>query len=97
MPSRWLPMVPRPSRPSSKSFHRSFLLDMRMPVMDGWEFAIELRARAIEVPIIVMPAAEDAQSCADEIGASAYVTKPISLPALIARIDALFQYPGAQP
>jgi two-component system, OmpR family, response regulator MprA len=65
------------------------LLDMRMPVMDGWTFVHELRARDLAVPIIVMTAAQDARRWADELGASAYVPKPVSFPALIARIDQL--------
>jgi CheY-like chemotaxis protein len=63
------------------------LLDMRMPVMDGWDFVRELRAREIDLPIIVMTAAQDARRSAEEIGAPAYVAKPVSYPALIARID----------
>ena len=65
------------------------LLDMRMPVMDGWAFVRELGARAIDLPIIVMTSAGDARRWAQEIGAPAYVPKPISFPALIARIDQL--------
>jgi two-component system response regulator MprA len=65
------------------------LLDMRMPIMDGWDFVRELRARAIELPIIVMTSAQDARRSAEEIGAPAYVAKPVSYPALIARIDHL--------
>jgi DNA-binding response OmpR family regulator len=63
------------------------LLDMRMPIMDGWDFVRELRAREIDLPIIVMTAAQDARRSAEEIGAPAYVAKPVSFPALIARID----------
>jgi CheY-like chemotaxis protein len=47
------------------------LLDMRMPRMDGWEFAAALRARGIAAPIVVMTAAEDAKKWADEVGARA--------------------------
>jgi DNA-binding response OmpR family regulator len=65
------------------------LLDMRMPVMDGWTFVRELQLRGITLPIVVMTAAEDARRCAEEVGAAAYVAKPVSFPALIARIDQL--------
>jgi CheY-like chemotaxis protein len=65
------------------------LLDMRMPIMDGWGFARELRARNITVPIVVMTAAWDAQRWAEEIGATAYVSKPFDLSELLAMLDNL--------
>src|SRR3954464_3541882 len=52
------------------------LLDMRMPVMDGWAFAAELRERGIHVPIAVMTAAHNAQQWCDEIGGDACLAKP---------------------
>jgi DNA-binding response OmpR family regulator len=36
---------------------RLILLDMRIPIMDGWTFAREARAQGIIIPIIVMSAA----------------------------------------
>jgi CheY-like chemotaxis protein len=45
------------------------LLDMLMPVMDGWQCARELRARYGDaVPIVVVTAAEHARARANEIG-----------------------------
>ncbi len=63
------------------------LLDMHLPEMDGWEFARLLRERQIDVPIVVMTAAAEARMWASQIGAAAYVTKPLSLPLLLSRID----------
>jgi CheY-like chemotaxis protein len=62
------------------------LLDMRMPVMDGWAFAGALRARGIAVPLVVMTAARDARRWAEEIGATAYVAKPFDLPELLNKL-----------
>jgi CheY-like chemotaxis protein len=59
------------------------LLDMRMPVMDGWSFARVLRERGIRLPVIVMTAAQDARQWAEEVGASAYVAKPFDLGELL--------------
>jgi len=59
------------------------LLDMRMPVLDGWEFVQELTKRGVRVPIIVMTAAVNAQQWATEIGADAYLAKPFDLVDLI--------------
>jgi two-component system chemotaxis response regulator CheY len=63
------------------------LLDMRMPGLDGWGFAREIRQRGIELPILVMTAAENARSWADEIGADGYVAKPFELDELLAAVE----------
>lgn len=55
------------------------LLDMRMPVMDGWAVARALREQGISVPIVVMTAAESAKRWADEVGAEGYLAKPFGL------------------
>jgi CheY-like chemotaxis protein len=56
------------------------LLDMRMPVMDGWTFAKHLRERhGRSIPIVVMTAAEDSKLRADEIGADSDLGKPFDL------------------
>lgn len=63
------------------------LLDMRMPVMDGWGFARAIAERGIDVPIVVMTAAQDARRWAEEIGADAYVEKPFDLGKLVETIN----------
>ncbi len=63
------------------------LLDMRMPVLDGWGVARELRERGIEVPIIVMTAARDARVWAREIGADGCLPKPFELPDLLEVVE----------
>jgi DNA-binding response OmpR family regulator len=63
------------------------LLDMRMPVLDGWGVARELKARGSAVPIVVMTAATDARAWAAEIGAAAYLAKPFDLDRLLATVD----------
>jgi len=63
------------------------MLDMRMPIMDGWSFARELRSRGIVLPIVVMTAARDAQAWAGEIAATAYAPKPFDYPELLAILD----------
>src|SRR3954451_13177627 len=44
---------------------RLVLLDMRMPVLDGWDFARILKERGIDLPILVMTAAQDARRWKD--------------------------------
>src|SRR6185295_6534557 len=61
------------------------LLDMRMPVLDGWGFAEAYRDQpGARAPIIVMTAAENAADWAEEIGAAAVLAKPFRLDDLLA-------------
>lgn len=66
------------------------LLDMRMPVMDGWEFARALDSRRQAIPLVVMTAAQDARQWAREIGAAAYVAKPFDLIELLDTVERQF-------
>jgi CheY-like chemotaxis protein len=63
------------------------LLDMRMPVMDGWAVARSLHEQGINVPIVVMTAAESAKRWADEVGAEGYLAKPFGLDELLATVE----------
>lgn len=61
-------------------FPNLVLLDMMMPIMNGWQFRDEFVARYDnECPIIVMTAAADAKKRSEEIGAAAWVAKPFNL------------------
>lgn len=56
------------------------LLDMRMPVLDGWEFASKYRSTAREsAPIVVLTAASDAAHSAADIQADGHLAKPFDL------------------
>lgn len=56
------------------------LLDMTMPVMDGWTFARALHERyGRSIPIVVITAVEDSKLRADELGAEGELGKPFSL------------------
>jgi two-component system, chemotaxis family, chemotaxis protein CheY len=63
------------------------LLDMRMPVLDGWGFARELRQRGRQIPIVVMTAARDAGRWAEEIAATAALSKPFGFDDLLRAVD----------
>jgi two-component system chemotaxis response regulator CheY len=66
------------------------LLDMRMPVMDGWEFARRYRAGpAPHAPIVVMTAARDAAQRAAEIDANGYLGKPFDMAELLRLVSQL--------
>jgi CheY-like chemotaxis protein len=60
------------------------LLDMRMPVMDGWELARRYRQLpGPHAPIVVMTAARDAAARAAEIHANGYLGKPFDVHELL--------------
>jgi CheY-like chemotaxis protein len=63
------------------------LLDMRMPVLDGWGFAAELRRRGHRTPIVVMTAARDAARWAADIAAAAFIAKPFGFDDLIKALE----------
>ena len=63
------------------------LLDMRMPVLDGWAFAERFHERALTYPIVVMTAAESARRWAEEIGATGYIAKPFDVDELLQTIE----------
>src|SRR5881397_1919894 len=63
------------------------LLDMRMPLMDGWAVARALREAGSKVPIVVMTAAENAKRWAEEIDAAGHLAKPFELDELLACVE----------
>jgi len=77
-----------------RSWHPTLvLLDMRMPIMDGWAVARALRAQGLSIPIVVMTAAESAKRWADEVGAEGYLAKPFGLDELLTIVER-FRGPG---
>jgi DNA-binding response OmpR family regulator len=64
------------------------LLDMRMPGMNGWEFARAFRERHDRAaPIVVVTAAEDARARAEEIAADGWLEKPFDLEDVVAAAE----------
>lgn len=69
------------------------LMDMSLPIMDGWEATRQLKAdaRTAAIPVIALTAhamAGDREK-ALEAGCDDYDTKPIELPRLLEKIAAL--------
>jgi len=65
------------------------LLDMMMPVMDGWTFREEqqkLPALA-SIPVVVVTADGDARGKAASIQAAGHIAKPISIDALLDEVE----------
>ena len=60
------------------------VLDMLMPVMNGWQFAREFHARyGAGTPIVVASAAEHARSRGDAIDATEVLAKPFEVSDLL--------------
>ena len=75
------------------------LMDMSLPVMDGWEATRQLKAsedlRAIPVIALTAHAMAGDEEKAFSAGCDAYETKPVELPRLLAKIESLLSTPGA--
>jgi CheY-like chemotaxis protein len=69
------------------------LLDLMMPVMNGWEFRARqvTQPELIAIPVVAISADRDARKRADTLGLAAFIPKPLELAALIATIDRLAQ------
>jgi CheY-like chemotaxis protein len=67
------------------------LLDLMMPVMDGWQFREEQRRRPAlaRTPVIVVSADGDVRASAAAIGADAWLRKPIHIADLLALLDGI--------
>ena len=71
------------------------LMDMSLPVMDGWEATRQLKADETtrQIPVIALTAhamATDEQKARDA-GCDDFDTKPIELPRLLGKIESLLQ------
>ena len=73
------------------------LLDLMMPVMDGWEFAQRMRQNPAfpQVPIIVLSADRNVGSKAREIGAVGHLAKPFELNDLLEMVRTHVSIPAS--
>jgi DNA-binding response OmpR family regulator len=68
----------------------ALLLDVTMPGMDGWEVCRRTREfSALPIIMLTARAQESDREMGVAVGANAYVTKPVSLKELEARVRAL--------
>jgi two-component system chemotaxis response regulator CheY len=65
------------------------VLDLMMPVLDGWRFRAEQRQLApalARIPVVILSGARDAATAATDLAAAALVVKPFELDALTAAV-----------
>ena len=76
----------------AKSFDL-IILDLMLPGMDGLEICKHLRAQSNYTPILMLTAksTELDRVVGLELGADDYLTKPFSIPELLARVKAIFR------
>lgn len=69
------------------------LLDVMMPVMDGWQVCKEVRASGSTMPIIMITAKGETMDKVSglELGADDYIVKPLEMREVIARVRAVFR------
>ena len=64
------------------------ILDLRMPIMDGWSFAEQYRRTAKPAAsLILLSALKDIEESAKRIGAAAWVQKPFELDHVVSTIE----------
>ena len=74
------------------------LLDVMMPVMDGWAVCRAIRAES-QIPVIMLTAKGETDDKVTGLksGADDYVTKPFEMKELLARIEAVLRRTGSAP
>lgn len=69
------------------------ILDLRLPVRDGWTVCRELRERGLQTPILMLTAIGSTSDRIKglDLGADDYLVKPFDLGELLARVRALLR------
>lgn len=69
------------------------ILDVMMPIMDGWEVCRRVREAGSNVPVLMLTAKDDIQDRVKglDLGADDYLIKPFALEELLARVRALLR------
>jgi DNA-binding response OmpR family regulator len=73
--------------------HDVIILDLMLPKMDGFEVCKRLRADKVQTPILVLTSKKEEvdKVLGLELGADDYLTKPLGVRELIARVKALLR------
>ena len=65
------------------------LLDLMMPVMDGWAFRAAQLAdpRLAQIPVVILSAATDVDRHAAQLRVDEYLVKPLDMPLLLDAVE----------
>jgi CheY-like chemotaxis protein len=65
---------------------RIICLDLMMPVMNGWDFRHQQRRTSAlaDIPVVLMSAGAQLAIASEDLGAAAYVSKPVVVDDLLA-------------
>jgi DNA-binding response OmpR family regulator len=97
----WRPRVAHDGAEAVVSFEAEepdlVLLDLSLPRLNGWQVIERIRATSL-VPILLVTARDAEQDKVRGLGAGAddYMTKPLSFPELMARIEAVLRRANAR-
>src|SRR5437660_8457599 len=79
----------------AKERPNAILLDLMMPVMDGWQFVAELEKRGWrKAPLLILSADRAVQGHASKLRAEAHLAKPFDLDELLGKVQQLTGGPG---
>jgi CheY-like chemotaxis protein len=74
---------------SAPALPNVILLDLVMPVMDGWHFRWEQvqHAELAAIPVVVLSGENDVREIATSLGAAGYLSKPVNPVSLLATLE----------
>ena len=75
----------------------AILLDLGMPVLDGWSFKRHLDALSVRVPVILLSGEPDLAGAASELGAFGCLPKPIRPDAINLLLVRALKFGGQDP
>lgn len=65
------------------------LLDLMMPVMDGWAFCEEQRRSGDQTPVVLLSAAGGLNAQAEALCAAGFIPKPFDIDHVVSTIEAV--------
>ena len=65
------------------------LLDLMMPVMNGWDFRRHQKRKAAlaDIPVVLMSAGAQIAFAVEDLDAAGYVTKPVEIADLLEKVE----------